>query len=276
MAALTLADEGKATAAFRDYLVNPARIKAVLAVQQDRQAVDQLLDWTGLTAAAAMLDALETADSRATRRQIMGRLASMGAEIGPLILERLERGPWFVQRNMLYLLGEMERIPSGFSPQSFLEHEDPRVRREAIKVALRVPGWREEAIIAGLADGDTRMLNLVLGAALEGSPPGIARPLIRLLETTPLETGLRTLAIRVLSHTRASDARDWLIDRVLRRRRLFSRGALAPKSPEMIVALRALNLYWPTHPRASRVLRIAARSEDREIREVTESLEPHL
>jgi len=260
----------------RQFIVEPERVKKILGMQQQsRSAVDRVLVWAGPEAAAALLDALEAADSRATRRQIMGRLTSIETDIGSLIVERLERGTWYVQRNMLYLLGEM-RIPPEFAPGPWLGHQDARVRREAIKVSLRVPGWREEAILAGLKDGDSRMLNLVLSAAAERCPPGIAKPLIHMLETTNLDTGIRTLAIRVLAASRAPEARDWLTEMVLGRRRWWRRPALAPKSPDVLAALEGLAQHWPSHPNASRALRLAARSSDAEIRGLGRTVEARL
>lgn len=252
------------TRRIREYLVAPERIASILGSQQSRQAIDAVLEWAGVDAASAMLDALESADSRATRRQIMARLASMGGDIGPLVMERLRKGPWYVTRNMLVLLGEI-RIPAEFTPGPYLEHEDARVRREAIKVALRVPSWHEEAILAGLRDRDTRTLNLVLAAAQERPTPALAPPLIGLLVEAQRGPGLRAQAIRALGRTGTAEARDWLLRNTLGRRRWSLRRKLAPKSPELLASLEALT-HWPAHPNAARVLRLAARNPDPDIR----------
>jgi hypothetical protein len=276
LGALKTAPSSDATEHILRYLVEPSRIKSLLSTPQSRNAIDQMLERTGLESADALLDVLESADSRAVRRQIIARLSSMGPELAPLVVQRMERGPWFVQRNMLFLLGELDRVPPGFSPQPWLEHADARVRREAIKVTLRVPGWRQEAIIAGLADGDTRLLSLVLSNALEQCPPGIASSLMRLLDTATLDPGLRTLAIRVLAATQTIEARDWLVNHVLGRRRWWRRPVLAAKSPEMLAALDALRSQWAAHPHVARALRLAAHSGDAEIRHVAALQEARL
>ena len=104
---------GEATAQpLRRYLVQPDRLKVILDSQQPRQAVDRLLQMTGEEAADVLLESLGSADSRATRRQIIARLQTMGEAIAGNILARLERGPWYVQRNMLLLISQLERIPA--------------------------------------------------------------------------------------------------------------------------------------------------------------------
>jgi hypothetical protein len=265
---IDLAPSSEVAAKIREQIITPDRVKAIFSTQQSRHALDRVLEWTGIEAAEVMLDALEVADSRAMRRQLIARLTSLEGDIGPLVSERLERGPWYVQRNMLYLLSEIGRIPADFLPQVWLEHPDVRVRREAIKVALRVQGWRTQAITVGLADDDTRILNLVVGAAIEHSHASLAHPLIRMLEGPATDTGLRSLAIRALALTHSVDARDWLISRVFSRLRWWRRPALAVKSPEMLAALCALRDQWATTPRAAHALRIALRAPDAEIRAV--------
>ena len=273
--ALEAEPDSPSTEPVRRHLSKPDLIRTILSTHQSRQAIDSVLERTGTEAADALLDVLESTDSRATRRQIIARLSSMGTDIAQLVLQRLERGPWYVQRNMLYLLGELGRIPAGFTPQPYLEHADQRVRREAIKVALRVPGWRTDAIVAGLDDTDTRMLNVVLTSALEDCPSGIARPLIRLLDNVGLEAGLRVLTIRVLALTRTPDARDWLVNHVMARRRWWRPSGLVPKSPEMLTALDALRWNWAAHPHVARALRLAAGSGDAEIRLAGQTMEAH-
>jgi hypothetical protein len=120
------------------------------------------------------------------------------------------------------------------------------------------------------------MLNLVLSAAAERCPSRIAKPLIHLLQTVTINSGVRTLAIRVLGSSREPEARDYLIGLVLGKRRWWRRLALAPKSPDVIAALEALGQHWSTYPNANRALRLAARSRDAELRTLGQSLEASL
>jgi hypothetical protein len=249
----------------RAHLGKPEQISALLRSRQSRHAVEQLLRWTDVDAVDALLDGLETADSRTIRRRIIERLVRMGSVISGRVVERLDRGPWYVQRNMLYLLSEIDLLPDGFSPAIWLEHEDARVRREAVRVALRVPETRPAAIVAGIEETDTRILNLALSAALDECPPGIAPKLIARLDDPATDPAIRLPAIRVLAMTRTREARNWLLRRVMKTSRWWRRSTLAPKSQEMLIALSALR-YWRSNRDVAFALALARDSEDVEIR----------
>jgi len=249
----------------RTYLGEPDQIAILLRSGQSRHAVDQLLRWTGPDSADVLLDGLEATDSRATRRRIIERLVTMGGEIVDRIVDRLDKGPWFVQRNMLYLLSEIEDLPAGFNPGPWLGHSDARVRKEAVRLALRVPETRAAAIAVGIAEADTRTLNLVLSTALDDCPPDLARPLIALLDHPETDAGIRLSAVRLLGRTTEPEARTWLLHRVIVRAGWWRRPALAPKSQEVLIALTALR-KWRVHRDVAPVLELARHHDDVEIR----------
>lgn len=263
-----LADPSLGTAArrIRAYLARPELIRALLRTQQDRRVVDYLLGWTGLEAADALLDSLETADSRAVRRLIMARLVQLGETLAPRVIERLETGPWYVQRNMLYLLSEMPGLPDDFSPARWIESDDVRIRREAVRVGLAVEATRDRAIEVGIADGYTRNLGPVLSAAAVKCPPGIARALITLLGNLGPDSALRGQAIHVLGRTGTREARKWLLEVAVGRKRWWRRRSLRPRSKDTVHALSALR-SWRTQRDVAAVLSLARQSEDPEIRQ---------
>jgi hypothetical protein len=264
--ALDQAPADDMVAKIREHLAQPAVVRRILSTHQSRKAVDRVLDWTRIESADVLLDSLENADSRATRRQIIARLTEFGRPLGPMLLDRLERGPWYVQRNMLYLLAEIDWIPPDFTPDRWLALEDDRVRHEAIRVALRVKGWRTQAIMTGLDDDDPRILRLVLGAALEDCPPGIGSALIDLIEEPDIDRAVRLQAIRVLGMVRTPECRDWLIRRATGKRRWWRRLSIAPKSAEVLAALATLRDLWAGQPLVEQMLKRALRSNDPEIR----------
>jgi hypothetical protein len=220
----------------------------------------------GLEAAEPLLDALAEADSRTTRRRLLTWLVQLGPGVGPMILERLDSPHWYVLRNMLVLLGGIDPWPPGFSPAAFLVHPDPRVRREALKLALRVPDLRDQGICTGLTDGDDLILRTALAAALDSCPAEAAPLLIDQLESRGHTADLRVQIVRVLGTIRTPATRDCLIRRALARRRWLPGRRLAPKSPEMVAAIGGLATNWPGDPAVVDVLRLAAGSADPEIR----------
>lgn len=208
-----------------------------------------------------MLDALADAQSGRTRRALLDRLVRLGERVGPQALERLTDPRWFVQRNMLVILGSLATPPDGFNPADFLQHRDPRVRREAIRVLLRRPAGRERAVCHALADEDPRTVRLGLNAALERCPE-TAVPLVVSRTGSETPQDLRVLAVRALGQSGQRVALDTLLQIVQPRRGLFR--SRRTKSPEYLAALTALHRF-ADHPSAQRALAQAAKSSDPEI-----------
>ncbi len=233
---------------------------------RDTPVVELLLSRMGMTAAEPMLESLEVADNRAMRRRLLTRLGHLGPAIGPMLVERLPGAPWFVQRNLLALLASLDEIPMEFNPAMYVAVEDGRVRREAIKLMLRVPEMRDDAVIAAVGDDDDANLRIGLGAALEQCPPAAAGRVRHLLQDPKLALELRILAIRVLGTIRTPTTRDWLVSQVLTPPRWFRRRKLMPKTPAMLTMLAALGRGFGTDPVAQLALRQAAESTDPQVR----------
>ena len=113
-------------------------------------------------------DRLATADSRTVRRGIFDRLVRLGPQVASAAVERLDDKRWFVQRNLLALLGELQYWPEARAVDPWIRHPDPRLRKEAVRAMLRMPRHRERAIVQALRDdSDRQTLRLVLSAARE-------------------------------------------------------------------------------------------------------------
>lgn len=242
-------------------------LRRVLATEEpDPAIVERLLPRLGIAAAEPMLDTLVRSESRTTRRRLLGWLRQLGPGIGPLAIAHLGSPHWYVQRNMLVLLAGLDTLPPGFSPIPYLAHADARVRREALRLALKVPALRDQGIRAGLADPDEQVLRMALGAGLEGCPREAVPLLVRRLSDERQPSELRVLLLRVLGAVPSTGARDYLLQRVLVRRRWLGGKRLAAKSPELVAAVAALAGRWAGDAAAAEVLRLAARSGDPEIR----------
>jgi hypothetical protein len=171
-----------------------------------------------------------------------------------------------VQRNLLALLGALPEIPADFSLAPYAAADDPRVRREAIKLMLRIPSQRDDAILAALGDDDDANLRMGLSTALEGCPPGAASRLIPLLGDRKLGHDLRALAIRVLGTIRSPATRDWLLAHAWTKGGWFRRRKLLPRSPELLAVIDALARGFGNDNNAQAVLRLAEQSSDPAIR----------
>lgn len=255
-----------ASEALWGHIATLERLTAELqAIPMDHQAVAVLVQRIGSEAANSLLDRLATAEDRSTRATVLKQLLSLGPGVGPLAAARLVDAPWYVQRNILLLIGRLGQWPQGFTPTAYAASPDLRIRREAIKLLLEAPAHTVEGILLGLRDADDGIATLAASAALESCPPA-ALPLLERITVAPERSSeLRALTLRILARTRAPEALRLLLSLALTRRLWFAQR-LAPKSPLLLSALTALASHWGEHPSASEVLTLALQHADPEIR----------
>src|SRR5206468_4570588 len=165
----------------------------------DFATLDRVLPRLPVDGFEPLLDVLGASESRTTRRGLLDRLTRAPRELGPVIATRLTREiPWYVTRNLLLILDGLPELPQGFSSTAFTAHEDARVRREALKVSLKVPSERERALLAALRDADPRTVRLALTTALDDCPPSALPLITQLVRDESVISELRVLAIKVL------------------------------------------------------------------------------
>lgn len=248
------------------YVANPERLEAELAQDPpDQEAIDILVSHLGMDAANSLLDHLGRTDDRSARASLMKQLLALGPRIGEVAVDRLRNAPWYLQRNILVLIGRLGSWPQGFSPLSYAAHSDPRIRREGIKLLLESPAHQPEGVLLGLRDVDEGIVGVALRAALESCPPD-AIPLLAAMALDarrPVE--IKVPALRILARTRTPAALTVLLALAQHRRRWFRRR-LASKSPELLVAIAGLAGYWNDDPTATEVLAYARQHSDPEIR----------
>jgi len=233
----------------------------------DFATLDRVLPRLPVDGFEPLLDVLGASESRTTRRGLLDRLTHAPRELGPLIAARLAREiPWYVTRNLLLILDGLPALPDGFRAANFIGHEDARVRREALKVSLKVTAEREAALLGGLRDADPRMVRVALTAALEDCPPAAVPPIAQLAHDQAVASELRVLAIKVLGRVKNVVALTALLEIVDGGKNWLRRPRLAPRSLELIAALMALAAGWRNDGRAATLLALAAASNDPDIR----------
>lgn len=260
-------DTGGAAQAIRTRVATPDQLRRTLEPEPpDLALLDRLLAILGYGAAGPMLDELATSHSRTVRRALLERLARMGTAIAPEVMARLEDQRWFVVRNLLALLEEWPEYPPDFSAMPYAIHADPRVRRQALKLQMRLPAEREQAIAAALADPDEQVVGWGLLSAQAGLPDSVL-PLVEMHARPGASPDLRPLALKALGLSRDPSVLPILLDAAEGGRSLLGRQKLPPKSRELLAALRALADGWSHDPRAAAVLARAGGSDDPDIRE---------
>src|SRR6266508_1505358 len=155
-------------------ITSPDVVRQLAATEPpDFATLDRVLPRLAVDGFEPLLDVLGVSESRTTRRGLRDRFTRAPRELGPVIATRLGHEiPWYVTRNLLVILDGLPALPDGFRAAAFIAHADARVRREAYKVALKVPAERERALLGALRDADARTVRLGLTAALEDCPAG--------------------------------------------------------------------------------------------------------
>ncbi|MDQ2670571.1 MAG: hypothetical protein M3Y31_08075, partial [Gemmatimonadota bacterium] len=179
-----------------------------------------------------------------------------------------------VQRNLLRVLGRLPIVPPGFDASPFAAHQDPRVRREAVKLLLTDPARREDALVTALEAPDLPTVRLGLLAAAEDCPDAAVPLILRRLSADGLDGELRALALRAVAPVRIPQVLDTLIAACVVRGPFFIGRRLAPKSPPLLAALVGLATHWQGDARAERALALAARVRDVEVRDAAAPRDP--
>jgi len=227
-------------------------------------AVQRLVARMELSAADPLLDALETADDRMASSYV-DLLSGLGVDVGAIVAERIASARWGVQRLLLVILAKLATLPDGFEPREFMRHPDGTVRREALRMLIKLPASRDMAITVALADVDERIVRLALGAAMMNCPEEAAAILMARTSDPLLSPDLRALGIRALSSNRSPETIAFLVQRTLGRKRFLRARSLAANTPEMLASLAGIVTHWREHPSAKPVLALAAKSTDPEI-----------
>lgn len=251
----------------RQRLYHPQSVRAILAAQPvDLDSLDRLIPDAGIQAAPVLLDALADSRERRVRMRLLDMLVRFGDPVGPVALERFEGMPWYVQRNLLALIGRLNDVPMGFPLESLLGHRDLRVRHEAILVALADPELREPALDQAVDSPHQPTVRLALSALSDYCPPEYLPRVMAIAVDPQREDEIRADAIGAVAASK-----DPTTLRVLRRlvvgRGIASLGRLAPRSPTMLAALRGLAAHWPQHPKVGMLLDTARQSRDADVRD---------
>lgn len=248
-----------------EHLLEPETVRRVLLGEPiEVDGARLLLERCELPQADAILDALAISESEATRRLLLDRLRELGDAVRGKLIARLDGAAWYVQRNLLSLLADLPDPPADLPFDAYTQHEEAALRLEAYRMLARIPERREAAVHDALSDKDHR----VVRGGLELAAGGIGRRtharLLQIVQQAEEGSDIRIRGIPLLVHVTLPAARDWLLPLVRRRRGafMFRRWVLAPRSPEMLAALRVLATRWSADPEVQRVLALAAASDD--------------
>ncbi len=226
--------------------------------------IAQVVIHSGAEAVDPLVDALGKSEERTVRRRLLDLLISIGPASETRLLQRLDGAPWYLARNILAV---MTQLPVGREMPELaplLRNDELRVRQEALKVLLRHPGTRDQAVREVLERGEVPMVRVAL-AGLGGScPPGLVVPVLNVFALSDADLLLQ--AIRLIGNSDNPLAIPPLLDLVRVRSGLLRRWKLRPANPVMLAALEVLARRWPAHRPVMMTLQLANRSSDPAIR----------
>jgi hypothetical protein len=256
--------DSESAQALRARVMAPDAIKRVLLANPvNPVAARSLLQTTDDTMIDTLFDALSAAECRESRDLIMARLREHGESLRPILIARLDGASWFFARNLLGMLRDLIIVQEGNSDigamMRFVDHENPQVRVEAIRMLLNVDAVRDAAIRRGLLDADERVAEVVLhylnhylhaphAGKKHALSTGAAGYLMRYVDEGSHKDALRVIAIRAVAATKYNTVRDWLLDIVITRTRFLRRAVLVKPNVLTATALNTLQAHYAEDP----------------------------
>ena len=252
----------------RARLTQPLAIGTIASREPlDENSLDYLMPSLSLDGYATLLDVLASSRSRITRRKLLDRLVRTPLDVVGLVASRLEDDRWYVQCNMLLLLARVGRVPADFPMTRWTTHVDSRIRSEALRLYMALPGQRERALRDAFNDADPRVVRVGVAAVQQDCPPRVLGFVAGIAQGVRVPEDLRLLAVQALGNSRERAALDALLGLADGGKTLFGRRKLAPKSLVMLAALRALAAAWRTHPQVQPLLVAASTTTDDDVRD---------
>ena len=195
---------------------------AVLLHQRDPEIpasqIYSLLALMGRPAAQYLVSCLEVEEDRTRRQHLLSAIRAIGRNAVPPLRESLASPHWFMVRNAVMLLGEIDHKGAFEDVALALEHRDVRVRRAAIQ-SVRTLGDPDEAatVLADNLPGMEPFSQLdCLSAMGELRSPRAVPAVVELLQSTKGPNDetprIRLRAVEILGLIGSPDAVAPLMD----------------------------------------------------------------
>jgi hypothetical protein len=261
------APDADAGAPVWEFLLGERMLDTLLNQQRvDLPLVGRFARRIGIPAVPPLVAATSAYEDVKIRVQFYDLLESLGDGIGSAVADGLPAGSPVVQRELIALIGRLGTIPPNFSASEYLLSPEPLVRREAVRLLLRDPPARNEAVMAALSDADDRVVFVGLTAAQEKCPSGAVDLIKYRVGRGELDSQLRTMGIRVVAQQNSPELLDWLLAFVVSETRWSRRPKLRPSTPEMLAALSMIASIWGDDPAAAAAINLGEQSKDAEVR----------
>lgn len=228
-----------------------------------KEDIEVVLTRTTAEGADAVIDLLTHAQSATDRRAYFDMLRSLRAAI-PALTHMLGDSRWYVARNAVELLGEMNVVEAERAVVALLDHEDERVCASATATLLRfdTPGSRA-AVQGVLQSRDPAARQRAVTAIGARRMPGASSTLLRTLVLEEDPAVQRTI-YAALGKVASAEAVQHLLEAAAPAGGLFKRKSATQR------AAAALALGDARTAAAMAALEELAQDRDREVREAAQ------
>ncbi len=140
----------------------------------DRDALAAYLSVLPPTASDALITLLERTQTATGRRTVCDALTAFGTAAVEAILTKLPTAPWYVARNLVYILGAVKDLRALPALEAAMHHAEVRIRKEALKAIESIGAARvSQTLPKWLGDADESVRLHALKLARRHPSPGL-------------------------------------------------------------------------------------------------------
>lgn len=176
---LNLATEENIKLLYKEYNTNE---------HEKRVDAGKVLSMFGDITLKRMLDYLHADIGSDERVRIMHLIIAAGQRAIPLVRERIRKDePWYYLRNMAYILGQIGNEESAGALQQLLNHENEKLKHEALKSISKTGGNRRGRLLIGALSGADEKFKVKIVEALGNAKAADSVPdLLDILTNRPI------------------------------------------------------------------------------------------
>jgi HEAT repeat protein len=181
-----------------DLIAQLASPENILILQNEINADDndekmqtgQVFALLGQNAVNHVLDQLRHTDDSDERVKMMHLITAANEKALPLVTGRIrKKEPWYYLRNLAYMLGQIGNEDSARTLAPLLQHENIRLRQEALRSVQRIGGnSRGNLLISALPQADEEFKLNLIEALGQSKVAEAVSPLLAILKERPLMT----------------------------------------------------------------------------------------
>lgn len=135
-----------------------SKLRKADAVGYEYEQLLQLLDYLGDRVVEHLFLRLEMENSRPMRMFFLGLFREFGDKVIPVLQRKMKHRDWFVVRNAVHILGNLDTDVAMDSLITLLDYPDMRVRREVVRAIAKIGGKNAEDALLSLLDDEEAIM----------------------------------------------------------------------------------------------------------------------